>query len=99
MKGSVRITVDILKRLYRQAAAGGHSIRKLVLAGVRIALIEDRRLRSEVRFPLIVSEGPKVDLTNDQVFEHIEFPWCQYLLALLWNPLRIQKSNARCQVF
>jgi len=79
MKDSVRTTVDIPEPLYRklkqQAAARGHSIRELVLAGVRSVLLEGQRPRPKrVRFPLIVSEGPKVDLTNDQIYEHIEFP-------------------------
>jgi hypothetical protein len=79
VKDSVRTTVDIPEPLYRklkqQAAARGHSIRELVLAGVRSVLLEGQRPRPKrVRFPLIVSEGPKVDLTNDQIYEHIEFP-------------------------
>jgi hypothetical protein len=76
---SVRTTVDIPAPLYRklkeQAAARGHSIRELVLAGVRNVLLQGQRPRPKrVRFPLIVSEGPKVDLTNEQIYEHIEFP-------------------------
>jgi hypothetical protein len=76
---SVRTTVDIPAPLYRklkeQAAARGHSIRELVLAGVRSILLQGQRPRPKrVRFPLIVSEGPKVRLTNEQIYEHIEFP-------------------------
>jgi hypothetical protein len=76
---SVRTTVDIPAPLYRklkeQAAAGGHSIRELVLAGVRSVLLQGQRPRPRrVRFPLIVSKGPKVDLRNEQIYEHIEFP-------------------------
>lgn len=76
---SVRTTVDIPVSLYRrlkkQAAAQGHSIRKLVLAGVRSVILESERPRAKkVRFPLIVSKGPKVDLTNEQIYEYVEFP-------------------------
>jgi hypothetical protein len=76
---SVRTTVDIPAHLYRrlkeQAAARGHSVRELVLAGVRSVLLQGQRPRAKkVRFPLIVSDGPKVDLTNEQIYEHIEFP-------------------------
>ena len=76
---SVRTTVDIPAPLYRklkeQAAARGHSIRELVLAGVRSVLLQGQRPRNKrVMFPLIVSEGPKVDLTNEQIYEHVEFP-------------------------
>lgn len=76
---SIRTTVDIPAPLYRklreQAAARGHSIRELVLAGVRSVLLQGQRPRPKrVRFPLIVSEGPKVELTNEQVYERVEFP-------------------------
>lgn len=76
---AVRTTVDIPAPLYRklkqQAAARGHSIRELVLAGVRTVLLQSQRPRPKrVRFPLIVSEGPKVDLTNEEIYEHVEFP-------------------------
>jgi len=75
----VRTTVDIPAPLYRklkeQAAARGHSIRELVLAGVRSVLLQGQRPRPRrVHFPLIVSEGPKVDLSNEQIYEHVEFP-------------------------
>jgi hypothetical protein len=77
--GSIRTTVDIPAPLYRklkqQAAANGRSIRQLVLAGVKSVLLKSRRPRREkVRFPLIVSKGPRVELTNEQIYEHIEFP-------------------------
>jgi hypothetical protein len=76
---SVRTTVDIPEPLYRklkeQAAARGKSVRQLVLSGVRSVLLEGQRPRPKrVRFPLIVSEGPKVELTNEHIYEHVEFP-------------------------
>jgi len=76
---SIRTTVDIPEPLYRklkaQASARGRSIRELVLAGVRSVLLEGQRPRPKrIQFPLIVSEGPKVDLTNEQIYEHVEFP-------------------------
>src|SRR6516225_6653900 len=76
---SVRTTVDIPAPLYRklkeQAAARGHSIRELVLAGVRTVLLEGQRPHAKkVQFPLIVSEGAKVNVTNEQIYEHVEFP-------------------------
>lgn len=76
---SVRTTVDIPAPLYRklkeQAAAKGHSVRELVLAGVRSVILQGQRPRPKrVRFPLIVSEGPKVDLSSEQIYEHVEFP-------------------------
>ena len=76
---SIRTTVDIPVPLYRklkeQAAAQGESVRELVLSGIRRVLVEGQRPRAKrVRFPLIVSEGPKVDLTNEEIYEHVEFP-------------------------
>jgi len=59
----------------QQAAAQGRSIRELILLGVRVTLIEGKRPRSKrVKFPLIASDGPKVDLTNEQIYEYVEFP-------------------------
>ncbi len=76
---SVRTTVDIPAPLYRklksQAAASGRSVRELLLAGVRTVLLQGQRSHPKmVRFPLIVSDGPKVDLTSEQIYEHVEFP-------------------------
>jgi len=75
----VRTTVDIPASLYRrlkeQAAVQGRSIRELILLGVRVTLLEGKHPRSRrVKFPLILSEGPKVDVTNEQNYEHLEFP-------------------------
>ena len=78
-KQAVRTTVDIPTSLYRklkaQAAAQGRSVRELILMGVQFTLVESKRPRSRrVKFPLIVSDGPKIDLTNEQIYEHLEFP-------------------------
>ncbi len=76
---SVRTTVDIPAPLYRklkaQAVARGESVRELVLAGLKAVLLDSQRPSARrVQFPLIVSKGPKVNLTNQQIYEHIEFP-------------------------
>lgn len=76
---SVRTTVDIPGPLYRQlkeqAAARGCSVRELVLAGARTVLLQHQRPRPHrVQFPLIGSGKRKTDLTNEQIYEHIEFP-------------------------
>ena len=76
---SVRTTVDIPATLYRklkeQAAARGSSVRELVLSGIRIILLNRQTPQpKKVQFPLIRSKGPKVDLTNEQIYEHVEFP-------------------------
>ncbi len=78
---SVRTTVDIPAPLYRKlklrAAEDGTSVRQLVLTGVKTVLQEpERPPTNRVRFPLIVSKskGPKVNLTNEQIYGQIEFP-------------------------
>ena len=76
---TVRTTIDIPAPLYRQlkeqAVASGKSVRELVLTGVRAVVLEPRKIKPRrVQFPLIVSEGPKIDLTNEQIYELIEFP-------------------------
>jgi hypothetical protein len=65
----------VYRKLKEQAAAQKRSIRELILLGVRVTLINGKRPRPKrVKFPLIVSKGPKVDLTNAEIYEHIEFP-------------------------
>jgi hypothetical protein len=76
---SIRTTVDIPAPVYRklkeQAAGTGCSIRELVLLGVRRVVLPAQRPRpSRVKFPLIVSKGPPVRLTNEQIYEHVDFP-------------------------
>jgi hypothetical protein len=76
---AVRTTVDIPVSLYRklkeQAAAQGRSVREIILAGVKTSLLQGKRPRAKrVRFPLIVSSGPKVDLSSEKIYEHVEFP-------------------------
>jgi hypothetical protein len=79
VRDTVRTTVDIPAPLYRrlkaQAAASERSVRELVLAGVRASLLRGHRPRpKKVQFPLILSNGPKVELTNEEIYEHIQFP-------------------------
>jgi hypothetical protein len=76
---SVRITLDIPSSLHRKlkerAAAQGRSIREVILLGVQVTLLDDKRQRSKrVKFPLIVSNGPKVNLTNAEIYKRVEFP-------------------------
>ncbi len=76
---SIRTTVDIPAPLYRklkqQAAAQGRSVRQLVVAGVESVLQQCKRPRKRrLRLPVIVSKGPKVNVTNEQIYGDIEFP-------------------------
>lgn len=76
---SIRMTVEIPAPLYRElkerAAAQGHSVRDLVLAGVRGILFScDRPRPKRVRFPLIVSKGPEIELISAQIYRLVGFP-------------------------
>jgi hypothetical protein len=76
---SVRTTVDIPAPLYRrlkaQAAAQGCSARELILRGMERVVLNPRQpARRRVQFPLIRSQGPKVRMSNEQLYEHVEFP-------------------------
>ena len=78
-KRSICVTIDIPVLLYRQlkkqAAARGESVDDLILAGVKQVLLQAHRPRAKrVKFPIIVSEGPKVDLTNEQIYAEVGFP-------------------------
>jgi len=75
VRTTVEIPTSLYQRLVERAAARGCSIRELVLAGVQAALSGSKRPRKKrVRFPLIVSKGPKVNLPNEQIYKRVEFP-------------------------
>ena len=69
MRDPIRTTSDVLAPLYRKlkerAAQRGCSVRDLLLSGAE---------REQARFPLIASKGPKVTLSNERLYELIEFP-------------------------
>jgi hypothetical protein len=76
---SVRTTIDIPASMYRQlkeqAAAQGQPARALILSGIEKVLLRSQRPSPRrVHFPLILSKGPKVNLTNEQIYEYVEFP-------------------------
>ncbi len=78
-KNVIRTTVDIPAPIYRrlkeQSARQGCSVRDLVIHGIeRVLLNPQRPRRKPVKFPLIDSEGPKIELTNERLYELIEFP-------------------------
>ena len=78
MPDTVRTTIDIpapvYRRLKQQAAQQGCSVRELVTRGIDHVLLQPQRAEGRAVFPLIRSKGPKVSLTNKQLYELIEFP-------------------------
>jgi hypothetical protein len=79
MRDSIRTTLDIPASVYRklkeQAAKRGCSVRDLLLKGAESVVLHPQRPdKKQVRFPLIDSKGPKVTLSNERLYELIEFP-------------------------
>ena len=74
----VRTTIDIPAPLYHrleiQATVQGCSVDALILRGVEKVLLSTQPAPRRVQFPLIRSDGPKVSLSNEQIYEHLEFP-------------------------
>ena len=74
---AVRLTLDIPTSLHhklkQQAAARRCAIKELVLNCIKSVLFQGSRPRARrVHFPLIVSEGPKLNLTNEQLSDCLE---------------------------
>jgi hypothetical protein len=67
------MTVDIPAIMHRQlkaqAAALKCSPRQLILSGIRrLCFGVEKPPGKPVRFPLIISEGPRVNLTSEQIY-------------------------------
>ncbi|MCZ2147276.1 MAG: hypothetical protein LC126_05825 [Bryobacterales bacterium] len=79
---SVRTSIDLPRDLHRRlreaAARRGCSARQLILASIENALegVEAGRPQRRLSLdpPLVPSRGRKFDLTNEQIYELIEFP-------------------------
>jgi hypothetical protein len=81
-KTAIRTSIDLPRELHRRlreaAARKGCSARKLILAGIERAVEETAPARPKRRLtldePLIPPAGRKLDLTNEEIYELIEFP-------------------------
>lgn len=76
---SIRTTVDPPAELYRkfkeQASARGSFVWELVLAGIRVVLRKHQRPQlKNIDYPLIKSKGSSVRVTNEQIYDDVEFP-------------------------
>jgi len=79
---TVRTSLDIPKRLHRQlreaAARRGCSARQLVLESIERVVAESAPQRPRRRLsldpPIVPSTGKPIDLTEEQLYELIEFP-------------------------
>lgn len=78
VRTSIDVPKDLHRRLHEAAARKGCSARKLILAGIELAVEETRQTRPRRRLkldpPLIRPAGRRIALTNDQIYGLIEFP-------------------------
>ena len=78
VRTSIDLPRDLHRRLHEAAARKGCSARQLILASIHHAVeqAEPARPRRRLRLdpPLIRPAGRKIDLTNEQIYDLIEFP-------------------------
>lgn len=78
VRTSIDLPHDLHRRLREAAARKGCSARQLILASIERAVEEAEPIRSKRRLnldiPIVSSRGKKFDLTNEQIYDLIEFP-------------------------
>jgi hypothetical protein len=78
IRTSIDLPRDLHRRLHEAAARKGCSARKLILAGIEHAVEETAPAKPKRRLsldtPLIPPAGRKLDMTNEEIYELIEFP-------------------------
>jgi len=78
IRTSIDLPRDLHRRLHEAAARKGCSARKLILAGIERAVEDTAPARPKRRLsldePLIPPAGRKVNMTNEEIYELIEFP-------------------------
>jgi len=80
--GSVRTSIDLPRDLHRRlheaAARKGRSARQLILAAIERVIEQNEPSRPRRRLsldpPLIPPAGRRIDLTNEQIYDLIDFP-------------------------
>ena len=78
IRTSIDLPRDLHRRLHEAAARKVCSARKLILAGIERAVEDTAPVRPKRRLsldvPLIPPAGRKLDMTNEEIYELIEFP-------------------------
>jgi len=78
IRTSIDIPRDLHRRIHEAAAQSGCSARKLILGSiervVEEATVTQPRRRLRLEKGLIRPAGRRIDLTNDQIYDLIEFP-------------------------
>ena len=78
IRTSIDIPRDLHRRLHEAAARKGCSARQLILHSIEQAVEEVKPRRPPRRLnldkPIVPSRGKPFDLTNEQIYDLIEFP-------------------------
>ena len=78
IRTSIDLPRDLHRRLHEAAARKGCSARKLILAGIERAVEDTGPVRPKRRLsletPLIPPAGRKLGMTNEEIYDLIEFP-------------------------
>jgi len=78
VRTSLDIPVSLHRRLHQAAARQGCSARQLILRSLERAIVESepKRIRRRLTFDkaIIPSRGKPIDLTNEQIYDLIQFP-------------------------
>lgn len=78
IRTSIDLPRDLHRRLHEAAARKGCSARKLILAGIERAVEETAPARPKRRLTLdeslIPPAGRRIDFTNEELYDLIEFP-------------------------
>ncbi len=78
IRTSVDLPRDLHRRLHEAAARKGCSARQLILRSIERAIEDSAPQRPKRRLnldpPIVPSTGKPFDLTNEQIYDLIEFP-------------------------
>ncbi len=78
VRTSLDVPIELHRRLHEAAARKGCSARQLILRSmervVREAEPQRPRKRLSLEIPIVASTGKPFDLTNQQIYDLIEFP-------------------------
>ena len=78
VRTSIDLPRDLHRRLHEAAAHKGCSARKLILAGIEQAVEETAPARPKRRLSLdeslVPPAGRRIDFTNEELYDLIEFP-------------------------
>lgn len=78
IRTSIDLPHELHRKLHEAAARKGCSARKLILAGIERAVEEPEAFRPPRRLTLdkslVPPAGRRIDLTNEEIYELIEFP-------------------------